>query len=45
MKWYQDFVFKTVLKLPGVQDISSIMTLSEMKHTTAVPIRPTPIPD
>ena len=45
MKWYQDFVFKTVLKLPGVQDISSIMTLSEMKHTTAVPIRPTPIVD
>lgn len=39
MKWYQEFVFKTVLKLPGVQDISSIMTLSEMKHTTAIPVR------
>jgi len=39
MKWYQDFVFKTLLKLPGVQDISSIVTLSEMKHTTALPVR------
>lgn len=39
MKWYQEFVFKTVMKLPGVQDISSIMTLSEMKRTTAIPVR------
>jgi len=40
MKWYQEFVFKTLLKLPGVQDISSIVTLSEMKHTTALPVKP-----
>jgi Lrp/AsnC family transcriptional regulator len=42
MKWYQDFVFKTLLKLPGVQDISSIVTLSEMKHTTALPVKAYP---
>ncbi|MGD2133446.1 MAG: Lrp/AsnC ligand binding domain-containing protein, partial [Maricaulaceae bacterium] len=39
MKWYQEFVFNTLLKLPGVQDISSIVALSEMKRTTALPVR------
>lgn len=39
MKWYQDFVFNTLLKLPGVQDISTIVALSEMKRTTALPVR------
>lgn len=39
MDWYQNFVFRTVLKLPGVVDIQSTVTLSEMKYTTALPIR------
>lgn len=40
IKWYQEFIFQTILKLPGVEDISSIVALSEMKHTTALPVRP-----
>lgn len=40
IKWYQEFIFQTILNLPGVEDISSIVALSEMKHTTAVPVRP-----
>ena len=41
IKWYQEFIFNTILKLPGVEDISSIVALSEMKHTTALPVRVT----
>jgi Lrp/AsnC family transcriptional regulator len=37
--WYQRFVFSTVLKLPGVVDIQSIVTLNEMKYSTALPVR------
>jgi Lrp/AsnC family transcriptional regulator len=36
--WYQDFVFRTLLRLPGVQDVRSTMTLHEMKYTTALPL-------
>lgn len=39
MDWYQKFVFKTVLKLPGVIDINSTVALSELKYTTALPVR------
>jgi len=39
MDWYQNFIFKTVLKLPGVIDIQSTVTLAEMKYTTALPVR------
>ncbi|MES1972953.1 MAG: Lrp/AsnC family transcriptional regulator [Pseudomonadota bacterium] len=39
MDWYQNFVFKRILKLPGVIDIHSTVTLSEMKYTTAIPVR------
>ena len=39
MKWYQEFIFNTLLKLPGVEDISSVVALSEMKRTTALPVR------
>jgi Lrp/AsnC family transcriptional regulator len=39
MDWYQGFIFKTLLKLPGVIDVQSTVTLSEMKYTTAVPLR------
>ena len=40
VKWYQEFIFSTLMKLPGVQDVRSIVTLSETKYTTAVPLRP-----
>ncbi|WP_333586804.1 Lrp/AsnC family transcriptional regulator [Phenylobacterium sp.] len=37
--WYQDFIFAVLLKLPGVVDVRSIVTLAESKSTTAVPLR------
>ena len=37
--WYQDFIFNVILKLPGVVDVRSIVTLSESKSTTAIPLR------
>jgi Lrp/AsnC family transcriptional regulator len=37
--WYQDFIFAVLLKLPGVQDIRSIVTLLEAKHVTALPLK------
>jgi Lrp/AsnC family transcriptional regulator len=37
--WYQDFIFTTLLKLPGVVDVRSIVTLTESKSTTAIPMR------
>jgi len=42
VKWYQDFVFSTILKLPGVLDIQSTVTLLEAKYTTAVPLKVRP---
>jgi Lrp/AsnC family transcriptional regulator len=43
MEWYQGFIFKTLMKLPGVIDIQSTVTLSELKYTTAIPVRGTRI--
>ncbi|WP_044563130.1 Lrp/AsnC family transcriptional regulator [Azospirillum sp. B4] len=40
VKWYQEFIFNTLMKLPGVEDIRSIVTLSEAKSTTAIPLTP-----
>ena len=40
MAWYQNFVFNTLMKLPGVMDLRSMVTLTEIKSTTAIPIRP-----
>jgi Lrp/AsnC family transcriptional regulator len=37
--WYQDFIFNVILKLPGVIDVRSIVTLAESKSTTAIPLR------
>ena len=37
--WYQEFIFSTLMKLPGVQDVRSIVTLAETKNTTAVPLK------
>lgn len=39
LPWYQKFIFNTLLKLPGVVDIQSTVTLSELKYTTALPVR------
>ncbi|HEX7822329.1 MAG TPA: Lrp/AsnC family transcriptional regulator [Sphingobium sp.] len=39
MDWYQNFVFKTLMKLPGVVDVHSTVAMSEMKYTTAIPVR------
>ena len=39
MDWFQGFVFRTVLKLPGVVDIQSTVTLGEFKCVTALPVR------
>ena len=37
--WYQDFIFSVLLKLPGVVDVRSIVTLGASKSTTAVPLK------
>jgi Lrp/AsnC family transcriptional regulator len=37
--WYQEFIFSTIMKLPGVQDVRSIVTLAEMKNATAIPLK------
>ncbi|MGH8221759.1 MAG: Lrp/AsnC ligand binding domain-containing protein, partial [Woeseiaceae bacterium] len=38
INWYQEFVFNTIMKQPSVKDVQSLMTLSEIKCTTAVPL-------
>ena len=40
VKWYQEFIFNSLMKLPGVEDVRSIVTLSEAKNTTAIPLKP-----
>lgn len=40
LDWYQKFIFRVILRLPGVVDIQSTVTLAEIKYTTAIPIRP-----
>jgi Lrp/AsnC family transcriptional regulator, cysteine-sensing transcriptional activator len=37
--WYQEFMFSVLMKLPGVQDVRSIMTLMAAKNTSAVPLK------
>ncbi len=44
LEWYQKFIFRVILKLPGVQDIQSTVTLLELKQTTAIPVRGTRVP-
>lgn len=41
MDWYQNFIFKKLMKMPGVIDVQSTVALSEMKYTTAIPVRGT----
>ena len=38
IKAYEDFFFNKLSRLPGVQEITSSIALSEMKHTTVLPI-------
>lgn len=38
MAWYQNFTFRTLLRLPGVEDVRSIATLSEIKCTHRLPL-------
>lgn len=38
LDWYQNFIITTILKLPGVQDVRSTVALSEIKHTSAIPV-------
>ena len=38
VRWYQEFIFHTLMALPGVEDIHSVVTLSETKNTTAIPV-------
>jgi Lrp/AsnC family transcriptional regulator len=39
LEWYQKFIFSMILKLPGVIDVQSTMTIAELKSTTALPLR------
>jgi Lrp/AsnC family transcriptional regulator len=39
LEWYQKFIFETIFKLPGVQDIQSTVTLVELKSTTEIPLQ------
>lgn len=39
---YERFFFEKLSKLPGVQEINSIVALSEIKSTTELPIRLSP---
>lgn len=38
MAWYQNFTFRRLLRLPGVEDVRSTATLSEMKCTHRLPL-------
>jgi len=39
VNWYQEFIFATILKLPGVIDVRSTVTLQQTKCTTAIPLQ------
>ena len=36
--WYQNFTFRRLLRLPGVEDVRSTATLSELKNTHRLPL-------
>lgn len=38
MDWYQRFTFRVLLRLPGVEDVRSTATLSELKCTHRLPL-------
>jgi len=35
---YEKFFFERLSKIPGIQDVNSSITLSEVKYTTALPL-------
>ena len=39
VNWYQEFVFNTIMKQPSVKEVQSLMTLSEIKCTTSIPLK------
>ena len=41
---YEQFFFETLSQLPGVQEVNSIMALSEIKSTTELPMPGLPAP-
>lgn len=38
LEWYQRFIFNVILKLPGVIDVQSNVTLTEIKNRTTIPL-------
>lgn len=38
MAAYEDFFFNRLSSLPGVQEVNSVVSLTEVKHTTALPV-------
>jgi Lrp/AsnC family transcriptional regulator len=38
VSWYQDFIFNILLRLPGVEDVRSIVALGAQKSSLAVPL-------
>ncbi|MGI9261126.1 MAG: Lrp/AsnC family transcriptional regulator [Woeseiaceae bacterium] len=38
IKHYERFIYEKLSQLPGVQEVNSSMALSEIKHTTVLPI-------
>ena len=38
LDWYHKFIFSTLLKLPGVLDAQSTVSLTELKNSTAIPL-------
>lgn len=38
IKGYEKFIYEKLSQLPGVQEVNSSMALSEIKHTTVLPI-------
>ncbi len=39
LEWYQQFIFRVILKMPGVEDVQSIVTITTLKEDTAIPVR------
>ena len=38
IKAYEQFFFEKLSQLPGIQEVTSSMVLSDIKHTTVLPI-------
>lgn len=38
LEWFQNYLFKTILRLPGVQSVRSTVTTTQVKKTTAIPL-------